>query len=281
VESATPGASAPTRDVYLTLADPRFGGFRFTVVYTGSAATTDPAMFDNTDTFFLPGASPSQPATSFMSMWMATHAADVCEYVAETGDSDAATRTYEVGFTSPGAGATGQAPASVYFAYSVADDTWAETKTDLGADDPSLSHPAEAELDTATAVAKALPAFEMAGVAQEPDGPWVEIVRHRTYRAVRLAVDTKDLEPGDPSDAMQQLFDGDHARAKSFLVMWTSRHPGTIIETIAFDPDFSGDAQLIEVDYSSGTAADVGVFDRQHYVRFRYHPSSHSWVSAK
>jgi hypothetical protein len=279
VNTGTPDAPGPEQDVYVTLADPRFGGFRFVVVYTGSVTATDPAAFDNTDDFFLPADSTSQPAASFKTMWMRTHAADTCDYVIESGDSYAATRTYEVGFTSNAGEALGEQPSTAYFIYTVATVTWTETKTDPSVDDSSADPSEGSAPDTATAVAKAFPGFELQGVAQEPDGPWDEIIRSRTYHKVRLGVSIEYLTPNDPSDTMQELLVRNPARARAFMAVWTSRHPATIIEMVDFDPDGTGDTRLIDVTYSPGSSAAFGVDLRD--ARFRYSPSNHTWVSVK
>jgi hypothetical protein len=272
-----------TRTVYVTLVDRRNGGFRFTVMYTAPSATaTTAAAFENLDDFFRAEASPSQPTASFISMWTRTHAGDTCDYVSELGESSDTTRTYQVGFTSTAKGTSRPEMRDVYFSYAEAVDLWTESATDPLDDGAAASDPASEESapDTATVVASALPMFEVVGSAQEPEGGWVTIVRNREFHKVKMVVDPQYLDAGDASDGMMSMFAGAPKRARAFAKMWTARHPGTIIESLDFDPDYTNDGTLIEVGYTPGTAADVGVWNRMDFARFRYRPASETWVRA-
>ncbi len=272
--------SGPNRIVYISLTDPRHAGFRFTATYSAPASvTTDAAAFENLDDFFKAQASPRQPVDSFESTWMRNHARDTCEYVIETGNAYEATRTYQVGAFPAADGTSATGIRTTYFTYVVATDLWAETDSDpLEAASADATAPLDepSVTDTATAVAAALPGFKATGVAQEPQGDWVAIVGNTRFPKVRLAVYVEYLDPTDTSDGMVTLFGRPSKRADAFARMWTARHPGTVIESLDFDPDYTGATDLVDVGYTPGPAADVGV--ALAVERFRYRPSSDSWV---
>jgi hypothetical protein len=280
--TGSPDAPGPALDVYFTMADRRHTGFRFTVVYSApSKAASDPAAFENLDTFFRPSVEATQPTDSFMAMWMRSHPTDTCAYVDETGEAGDATRTYEVGLTHPANGVEGIGFRTVYLAYRVATDTWTESVDQpLAANVPEPDPPLieESFPGTDTAVARALPGFEVVGVAQMADATWVSVIRNKRYRSVRLTVEPEYLEPGDLSDGAIALFTGDKTRATAFLKMWSRDHPGTIIQSLWFDPDSVGDAGLLEVCYSPGALKDVDVADLLKWVRFRYSKKAGAWV---
>lgn len=282
--------------VYFTMADRRHTGFRYTIVYSApTKVATDPLAFENLDTFFRPSVDTTQPTDSFMAMWMGSHPTDTCAYVAELGESGDATRTYEVGLTHPAKGVEGVGLRKVFLAYRVATDTWTESVDEpaAGAEpapvptvtlapepEPAPEPPVVEESfpGTATAVARALPGFEVVGVAQMADATWVSVVRNKRYRSVRLITEPEYLEPGDMTDGSIALFTGPTTRATAFLKMWSREHPGTIMESIWFDPDSTGDQGLLEVTYSPGPLKDVDVIDLLKTVRFRYKAKARAWV---
>lgn len=159
----------------------------------------------------------------------------------------------------------------------VADFIVAQAVASAG-DGPVTSSLTASQVDTTAVIADVFPDFEPEGVAREPAGQWVEIVRNSDYPKVRLALPSIENLGRDLSDPAQWVFEADQTRSHAFLVTWSTSHPGTIIEMIELDPHGTGDLHLATVLYSPGPIADFGVFDCQKVASFRYMESSHNWA---
>jgi hypothetical protein len=272
--AAAAGEDGGVSAVFIELADRVHKGFTYTAVYTApSSVADDPAVYENPDSFFRTPVSPRQPTDSFIQMWMETRPTYVCDYVTELGVSTDTTRSYQIDYSFPARRGIDTKTKTAYYSYSPSTGAWVETAMPQEA----VAVPDDSAVDTAAAVAQALPSFEVVGAAQEPWGPWVAIVRHTAFPKVRVAVYAEYLGEPDTSDGIRALFGTPSKRADGFAKMWTARHPGTIIESIEFDPEFVGDSTLVDVGYSPGSAEDVGVGDRVKYERFRYRASSGAW----
>ena len=265
-------------DVFIVLADRVHEGFIYTAAYSAPLSVAgDPEAYENLDDFFRTPVSPRQPTDSFITMWMGTRPTDVCEYVTEIGESMDPTRTYEVDYSLPARAGVETKMKKAYYTYAPSDDAWADTAISQEA----IPTPDDSVVDTAAAVAAALPAFEAVGVAQLPDGQWVAVLRHMRFPKLRVVTDPAYLTPDDPGDDTVVMF-GEHAdamRARSFIRMWTAAHPRAIIDFIAFDPDSEGRDDIIDVLYAD-SVDDVGVYGKEKYTRLRY-TKSHTWVPAK
>jgi hypothetical protein len=288
--------------VYFTLRNVRRPGFVLSAIYDTPAATAnDPKAYENSDEFFRAGVSPSQPVDSFIEMWVHAHAVEECYYVYETVDSTNETRTYEVLFTRlvRASGVVTSKQGGYTYSYAPATDTWTQTSayeegvptatpqtstvptaTPQTSTVPTATTPGRdlsTVVTTATAVARSLPGFEyVVTVFDAPDT--LVIVRHKKYPKVQIAVLPVVLSP-KANDGMVDMFVGDRARADAFARAWSERHPGVIIYYIKFDPDFVGEADLVEVSFVGSVAAlanqDMGVD-----ARLRYNGTRHAWVPA-
>lgn len=274
----TAGETETVNRVFVTLKNRDHPGFRYTAIYTApSSVASDPARYENLDDFLKEAVSPGQPADSFVAMWMRTRPTDIYGYIIELGESTDATRTYEVAYSVPAKAGAPYDPKTVYYAYAPATDVWTETAKPRDA----LEVYEDSLVDTATAVARALPAFEVVGAAQLPNASWVAVIRHKTYPKLRVVTDAQYLTPDDAGDDIVVMF-GEHAdvtRANSFIRMWTAAHPRAIIDFIDFDPDAEGRTDIVDVLYAN-SVDDVGVYGKEKYVRLRY-TKSHTWVPAK
>ena len=276
--SGTGAAGEAVSSVFITLADGAHEGFTYTAAYSAPLAVAgDPSKYENDDEFFRVTASSAQPADSFAAMWTRTRPTYQCEYVLEQGEPTDATRTYLVGYSLPTKAGVPVKLKTMYFAYAPSTDAWTETSRPKDA----LEVYEDSLVDTATAVARALPAFEVAGPAQMPNGSWVAVVRHRKHPTFRMVVDSAYLTPDLTSDDEVTMFgpDADIKRADAFVRMWIAVHPHVVIDRIQFDPDMAYREDYIEVSYV-GSVDDAGVWTKEKSVRLRY-TKSHTWVTAK
>lgn len=271
-------------DVYFTLKNIRHPGFVINVSYSAPATSAgDARIYENLDDFFRTPVAPSQPAESFIVMWLRSHPGLEPDYVYETADSTDATRTYEVMYTRSErtAGAVTAVQCSCLYDYVPRTDKWVDTTgsassvpTESTRDDGSL-------VDTQSAVSQALPGFQAVGNAQGADGSTLLIVRLGKSSGLRMAVLPLFLSPPDPeSDYKLKLFGAGGKKADAFAREWCARHPGTIVDSLVLDPDETGDVNVVDVRYVKSVAA-VDDMSLEKDARLMYDAKAGTWSSSK
>jgi hypothetical protein len=131
-------------------------------------------------------------------------------------------------------------------------------------------------VETDAAVARVFPAFEVAGSTTDARGGIVLILRHREHTGFRMVVAPVFLDPSETSDDAATLFGGDGKRGDAFARGWATAHPGTIIDYVVFDPDVTGDEDLMDIAYV-GSVAAVDDFSKMKWARSRYDKTSRTW----
>lgn len=260
--------------VQFTLLSVEHPGFQFTLVYYApekdaadvSKYTTDDELFKASP----PQPQPQpQPVDSFIVMWMHNHPGEDCFGVLEaTADSVDDVRTYRVTATRyEQTGATLKSVLEDYdFRYAAATGAWTEVPKS-----PELTDASGSLIDTAAAVAQALPGFEyVATEADSRDNPSI-VVRSVKYPKLRVVVYAYLLDAGDPSDGIWKLFTGERAKSDAFARFFAARYDGNVVWDVTFDHEGIDDENLV----------DVWMEPSGDTVRLRYDPKTHVWTKGK
>ena len=267
-------------------------GFTYTAQYFAELSRKDePIAYANRDAFFLDGTVPAATVASFMHMWPYAHPGEKVLSASITWDSAEATQTCVVDYArleKTGTSITSTTGAYVY-AYWPKTDTWTQLRSE------QIAAPSQVDItegyatpmddgslpDTQAAVAHALPGFKAIGVATHPNGDLMIVVGSTKYPGLRMAVDGIYLNPPDPdTEDMVKLFGGDRVRADAFARAWSSAHRGAVIDLLYFDPEATGDTNLLDVSYVK-SIAQVDDIRYEKDVEYRYHPKTHVWTKAK
>lgn len=263
---------------YFTLESAEVDGFTLLLSYVAPQAKKDDvSAYDNDDLFFQQRFAAYNPQGSFMKEWVRDLPGVMCLGVLETIGSTSETKTYEVYYYADRGGDTSTEVVQRTMAYATSSGRWQVLDGDAGADPPGAGTGSEvlsgdvSDQSTEAVVADYLPEFEVAGAAQEANGTWVSVLRHRDHRRVFVSVDTDYM---GVTDSTVQLFTDGKTRARSFLKMWDRRHPGVLITFIEIDPDYSGDENLMSVSYS--LSRRWSVIDKTEVLR--YSPKKNAWT---
>jgi len=136
-------------------------------------------------------------------------------------------------------------------------------------------------VDTAAAVAKGLPGFDLVGEATSSSGDPLILVRSRAHPAFRASVDPNALDPAATYvEDLVVMFKGSGLRGSRFVSYMARLHPGVIVDIATLDPDLTDDTNLLWVTYVK-TPAQVDDSRYEKELMLRWDPKARSWAPEK